>query len=212
MASSRLSWQVTPIMASRPIRLRASATEPSDCPRCTPSQPERAARSGRSLRMTATPRAWATGVSTATAARTAASSASLSRICRAATSPASNAVSRSRAKAARSGMAGGVIRYNRQGGRSETAGILDMGGKCDGCVAPSTRALRTTCIRRAPSAIANHSQPVGSALPCTSATATVFANVTSPPPSRRARHGRATSSPATSAPSSAPDASAKCAR
>ena len=72
------------------------------------------ARSARSFRITATPRACATGRSASTARRTASSSgASLSRICSAPTSPASSARARSSAKRAGS-KAGGVIRYRRQ--------------------------------------------------------------------------------------------------
>jgi len=54
--------------------------------------------------------AWAMGVRTSTAAATIASSTSFSRICRAATSPASRAWARSRPKAARSSRRGGVMR------------------------------------------------------------------------------------------------------
>src|SRR5690606_39005516 len=132
MARSRLSWQVTPIMASGPRMRRASAREPSDWPMWTPSQPARRARSGRSLSRMATPWARATGARTSTAARTSASSAGLSRICRAATSPAERADSSRPAKADRSSIAGGVIRYSRQGGRGGTTGSLAMPGKCGG--------------------------------------------------------------------------------
>jgi hypothetical protein len=88
----------------------AVAAEARGVPLILNDRPDLAARSGRSLRISGTPRGRSNGCIARAAASIASSGTSFSRSCTAPTSPPASASARARPNVARSSIAGGVIR------------------------------------------------------------------------------------------------------